>query len=214
RALDWEFDDLMLEPGKMVRCVTLAAPSSRAVVLPWWPGPTAPASKGGRQWDRGARPAEQKPAESQPRNGSNPPPPPPPQPTIVGQCACAGDRIDAALAEFKARRDADMARLDQATTAMLADLRGRLLLISGACFAAAAAGGFFLVRLGLAPIERLSDAVRQVSPKDFRLPLGPGERLPVELRPIAGRLEQTLDMLKRVFAREKQAAADLSHELR
>jgi heavy metal sensor kinase len=95
----------------------------------------------------------------------------------------------------------------------LADLRNRLLLISLVSFVAAVAGGFLLVQLGLAPVGRLSDAVSKVSTKDFRLPLDPAG-LPVELRPIANRLEQTLDMLKRVFAREKQAAADISHELR
>jgi signal transduction histidine kinase len=39
-------------------------------------------------------------------------------------------------------------------------------------------------------------------------------RLPRELRPIVRRLTQTLELLKRTFAREKQAAADISHELR
>jgi signal transduction histidine kinase len=38
--------------------------------------------------------------------------------------------------------------------------------------------------------------------------------MPSELRPIVERLTQTLDLLKRAFAREKQAAADISHELR
>jgi signal transduction histidine kinase len=52
-----------------------------------------------------------------------------------------------------------------------------------------------------------------VSEKDFRLPLGKAP-LPVELRPIAGRLTQTLDQLRLAFEREKQAAADISHELR
>ena len=62
-------------------------------------------------------------------------------------------------------------------------------------------------------MRRLSYAVSKVSVKDFRLPLD--ERpLPLELRPIAGRLTTTLDLLKRAFAREKQAVADISHELR
>jgi signal transduction histidine kinase len=38
--------------------------------------------------------------------------------------------------------------------------------------------------------------------------------LPSELDPIAKRLTETLELLKRAFAREKQAAADISHELR
>ena len=39
-------------------------------------------------------------------------------------------------------------------------------------------------------------------------------RLPGELKPIARRMTDTLEMLKRAFAREKQATADISHELR
>ena len=40
------------------------------------------------------------------------------------------------------------------------------------------------------------------------------QRLPGELKPIVGRLKDMLDMLRRAFAREKQATADISHELR
>jgi heavy metal sensor kinase len=80
-------------------------------------------------------------------------------------------------------------------------------------FVATLLGGFWLVRRGLLPLNRLSEAVSKVSEKDFRLPLDE-RRLPGELVPIADRLRQTLDQLKRAFAREKQAAADISHELR
>jgi signal transduction histidine kinase len=95
----------------------------------------------------------------------------------------------------------------------LRELRFWLLGISLAVFAATAAGCFWLVRFGLSPLRRLSHAVSQVSAKDFRLPLE-DRPLPRELRPIAERLRTTLDLLKRAFAREKQAAADISHELR
>src|SRR5438270_490697 len=39
-------------------------------------------------------------------------------------------------------------------------------------------------------------------------------RLPGELKPIVQRLTDTLEQLRRAFAREKQATADISHELR
>src|SRR5439155_16713987 len=39
-------------------------------------------------------------------------------------------------------------------------------------------------------------------------------RVPREVEPIVARLNETLDMLKRAFTREKQAAADISHDLR
>jgi signal transduction histidine kinase len=62
-------------------------------------------------------------------------------------------------------------------------------------------------------LQRLSEAVSLVSAKDFRLPFDE-PKLPAELRPIVERLTETLNLLKRAFAREKQAAADISHELR
>jgi heavy metal sensor kinase len=132
---------------------------------------------------------------------------------LVIHCASETGPRDAALAKFAAQRDEDLARLDEETDATLVTLRNRLLLIALAAFAASAVGGFCLVRVGLAPLQRLSDAVSRVSPKDFRLPFEE-KRLPCELTAIVGGLTQTLDLLKRAFAREKQAAADISHELR
>jgi heavy metal sensor kinase len=217
RVLEWEFDDVTLEPGEQVRRVTLAAPAVRQ--MPWWaaPPPPQPRTDRGRGWERGGGPKQPDPAEKNPPNpgarGGGVPPVERQQPTLIIQCACDTARLEATLAEFRTVRDEDLARLDEATAASLLELRNRLLLIAGVCFVAAMAGGFCLVRLGLAPLARLSDAVSRVSPKDFRLPLDRA-RLPVELRPIAERLDETLDTLKRVFAREKQAAADISHELR
>src|SRR5205823_3035028 len=80
-------------------------------------------------------------------------------------------------------------------------------------FAAVVIGVYFLVRLGLMPLHRLGEAVSKVSEKDFRLQF-PDERLPSELAPIVERLKVTLDQLRQAFEREKQAAADISHELR
>ena len=74
-------------------------------------------------------------------------------------------------------------------------------------------GGPLLVNRSLRPVGKLSDAVSRVSEKDFKLPHD-GSNLAVELVPIHARLTQTLDLLRRAFAREKQAVADISHELR
>ena len=158
---------------------------------------------------------------SPPKRGRDPhrpdrPGPPPglqPRSPICIQCAASTRGRDAALAALKASRDGDLARLDADTTASLADLRNRLLLIGTAAFLAAVLGCYFMVWLGLSPLRRLSDAVSRVSEKDFRLPLDQ-RRLPGELKPIAQRMVDTLEMLKRAFAREKQATADISHELR
>jgi heavy metal sensor kinase len=134
-------------------------------------------------------------------------------PTIYVHCASQTKDRDALLAGFREQRDDELAKVAGETRDSLRDLRLWLLAISLAVFVATGVGGYWLVRLGLAPVQRVTDAVSRVSTKDFRLPLD--ERpLPWELRPIVERLRSTLDLLKRAFAREKQAAADISHELR
>lgn len=134
-------------------------------------------------------------------------------PTVYVHCAASTDKLGAILAGFRRHCDEDLAKVAEETSDSLRDLRNWLWAISLVVFAATAFGTFGLVRLGLAPMQRLSYAVSQVSAKDFRLPLG-DRPLPLELRPISQRLTITLDQLKRAFAREKQAAADISHELR
>jgi signal transduction histidine kinase len=186
-VLTMETDDVQLN-GRPLRRVLLKAPPANLV--PFWGGP------------RGSR-----------RRTTTGPPEPPPQPVVVIQVAADTKPLDAALAEFAASRDAELARLDEETDASLVALRNRLLLIAVAAFAASALGGLCLVRVGLAPLQRLSEAVSQVSPRDFRLPFEE-KRLPCELTAIVSRLTEALDLLKRAFAREKQAAADISHDLR
>jgi heavy metal sensor kinase len=129
------------------------------------------------------------------------------------QCACDLSLLDDKVADSRAKRDAELLRVDEQTDESLAASRRNLLLISLATFLATVFGGFWLVRLGLSPLHKLSVAVGRISAKDFRLPFE-DRRLPQELKPIVGRLTETLDQLKRVFTREKQAAADISHELR
>src|SRR5206468_1924260 len=116
------------------------------------------------------------------------------------------------LQGYANNRDREEAAVEDETRDALAGLRNRLLLIVGLTFAAAALGCYGLVRLGLSPLRRVSDAVSRVSAKDFRLSVDQ-RRLPGELKPIVARMSETLEMLKRAFAREKQATADISHEL-
>ncbi|HEY7422913.1 MAG TPA: ATP-binding protein, partial [Gemmataceae bacterium] len=184
RLVDWVFDDVTLPPGTRVRRVVLKASGVNVV---WG-------------WSR-SRPSP--PANPRPHSG----------PTIYVHCAAETHNRDAALAGLLERRDEKLAAIEVQTKDSLRDLRGWLLAISVVVFAATGVGGFWLVRLGLSPLRRLSDAVSQVSAKDFRLPLGQ-HPLPAELRPIVERLTSTLGLLKRAFSREKQAAADISHELR
>ncbi len=139
--------------------------------------------------------------------------PPPPPTAIYIQGAYDTSRTDGVLGRMQEGLARALARLEESSQETLATLRHTLLAVSMGAFAVVLLGGFWLVRLGLAPLQRVSEAVSQVSEKDFRLPLD-RTRLPVELRPIVERLEHTLEALKRAFAREKQACADISHELR
>jgi heavy metal sensor kinase len=134
-------------------------------------------------------------------------------PSIFIQCAADTRKRDQDLAGFQKDLDSDLARLEGQSQASLAALKTHLLWICLATFAATTVGGCWLIGVGLSPLRRLSDAVSRVSAKDFRLPLD-GPAMPAELRPIVERLTQTLELLRRAFAREKQAAADISHELR
>src|SRR5262249_19681044 len=174
------------------RRMARAAPPGR----PGQPGP--PASP----WDRGP--------SVKPLGNISPLPPPP---GMFIQCACAKSLLDDAVAGFQATRDEELLRVDEQTEESLALARRNLLLVGVVTFLATVFGGFWLVHLGLSPLRKLSHAVSRISAKDFRLPLAE-LRVPREVEPIVARLNETLDMLKRAFTREKQAAADISHDLR
>ncbi|HYH63638.1 MAG TPA: ATP-binding protein [Urbifossiella sp.] len=121
--------------------------------------------------------------------------------------------LDARLAEDAAARDEELQKVHRETRAELVQLRTRLAAIAAGSFLALVIGGWFIVARGLAPMRTLSEAVSRVSEKDFSLPVT-GAALSVELAPIHARLTQTLDQLRGAFAREKEAVADISHELR
>jgi heavy metal sensor kinase len=204
-TVDWRYDVVELDPGVEVRRVVLRMTPPRWRFTPGdqarnRPPPPPPQGSGGPgERGRGDRPRD--PAMDFPR------------PALFIQCAIDVATRDKALESFQSQRDDELAQLEDRTAASLAGLRNHLLGISVITFVATVLGGVWLVRAGLSPLRRLSVAVSRVSPKDFRLPFEDG-RLPNELQPIVARLSETLDMLKRAFAREKQAAADISHELR
>jgi heavy metal sensor kinase len=184
-----ESDEIELKPGLTVRRVTLNAPFGRPFN---WPG------RGG------ARP---------PRPGARPPDTASLQPAMFIQCGYDTKKIEQMLAELEDRRKTEINEVERRDETTLAELRRHLLITSLATFAAVVVGVYFLVRLGLLPLQRLGDAVSRVSEKDFRLQVE-DSRLPSELAPIVDRLKQTLNELRLAFEREKQAAADISHELR
>lgn len=204
---DPRFDDHTLKSGVRVHRLTVKVPTNQLVPLG--------SSGRGRTGPSGGRSvSETQPSVSPPR----PAPSPPrtdlaPRPTLLIQCAYDIARRDRTLREFEAERDEALADVASRTESSLAALRNGLLLVSIATFLAAVGGLFLLVRVGLSPLDRLSDAVSKVSERDFALRMGDNQ-LPSELVPIANRLRHTLDQLRHAFDREKQAAADISHELR
>ncbi|MFL5341989.1 MAG: sensor histidine kinase [Gemmataceae bacterium] len=145
-------------------------------------------------------------------------PSPPPSwsrelPTSDFQCARDTSQLDHRLADMEEVLATKLSELDADSRAAASRLRTNMLLISLATFIAVCVGASLLIGLGLAPLRRLSDAVSQVSEKDFRLHYD-GPPPPSEVEPIISRLRQTLEMLQRAFDREKQATSDISHELR
>lgn len=190
------FDDTILEPDIPVRRVMLKASLARFGPPP---GPTGP----------GVRPLD----VPEPRRRGRPRTDFAPRMGLFVQVAARPELRDAAIENLASARDQELEQIDKATEDSLAGLRNRLLAVATVAFLVGVIGCLALVRAGLSPLRRLSDAVSRVSAKDFRLPYS-GPRPPKELQPIVSRLRETLDLLKRAFAREKQATADISHELR
>jgi signal transduction histidine kinase len=134
-------------------------------------------------------------------------------PRLYVQCARPKAELDKEVAKFAADRDDELAWLAQQVRTERMTLRISIAAIGLLTFLAVAVGGPLIVGRGLQPVGKLSDAVSRVSEKDFHLPHD-GTNLPQELVPIHDRITQTLDLLRRAFAREKQAVGDISHELR
>jgi heavy metal sensor kinase len=185
RMFDAKFDDHELRPGLKVRRVMLKAPvvRFRTIGQPLAKAPLRPPSLG------------QEPI------------------ALLIHTAAETTIRDHELQQIQQEHQQELAQLEEESAAALASLRWRLGAIALLTFALTVAGGFALVRLGLLPLQRLSEAVSRVSEKDFRLQFDE-PNLPAELRPIVERLTQTLGQLQRAFTREKQATADISHELR
>jgi len=134
-------------------------------------------------------------------------------PEVFIQYAALTTDLDAARSRLHEQHLVALQDLDADNELVLANLRNRLLWISVATFIAVLVGGFWLIRAGLSPLNRLSLAVSRISERDFNLRIR-AEQFPTELKPIAQCLTETFEKLERAFEREKQAVADISHELR
>jgi signal transduction histidine kinase len=190
-GVHWDYTKV--KPGQKVRRVTLKVPVS-TIRIRVIPPPKSPTST-----QRGAARLREFSAQS--------------MPAFFIQYACATSERDRALHNLDFEKGWQQSKQELESAMAMVSLQTQVLWIGLAAFAASMVGGCWLVGRGLAPLRRLSEAVSRVSERDFRVPIDPAE-LPVELRPILIRFTQTLDMLKRAFAREKQASADISHELR
>lgn len=199
-----QFDEFDLSPGVHVRSVTLKAPITRFLTF----FPVHNRSRGGRPRDPGPGPP---PPPRNPDMGSRPAKSS--LPSMIIQCAADTTQRDNEIARLQDELKSKLNGLEKESRDTLFGLRLKLLWIGLTTFAAICVGGSLLIGLGLAPLQRLSEAVSKVSEKDFRLQYEEPPP-PKELQPIVSRLRQTLDALQRAFDREKQASADISHELR
>ncbi|MGL4424050.1 MAG: sensor histidine kinase [Gemmataceae bacterium] len=132
---------------------------------------------------------------------------------ITIQCARPIASLHKSLAELHEKHVRDHQLLKANVAEDRFELRLQLATIGGLSLAGLLAGGLWIVREGLKPIDQLSEAVSQVNERDFHLAIDP-LALSTELLPIHHRLTATLNALREAFEREKQAVADISHELR
>ena len=209
------FDKVELKSGQKLRRVTLKAPVARqGGSLPPIPSPRFnPFFRPGG----GGKNPSGKGAASQPKDGLPKAPTPlvagfPVQPVFIQYARDVGP-TEARIRDFQEQRDDKIAELEATINSDLSQLRSRMFWIGLASLAALWLGGYFVICLGLAPLSKMSEAVSQVSVKNFHLPVD-AKSLPDELQPIAATLAETLEQLRKAFEREKQAAADISHELR
>jgi len=208
------YDDVLLRPGVRLRMVTIKGlPKFRPSVFPEPPPFRWPPRQFGKTAPPDLRPRRGNPGPDLRARRNNPDGFVGPGPMVYIQCATGTGPHEAILTGYRDDLENELAKVNTESGDALAALRTRLLWISCITFFALAVGGFWLVRLGLLPLARVSEAVSRVSEKDFRLQMD-DRHLPSELQPIVERLKQTLDQLRRAFSREKQAAADFSHELR
>ncbi len=133
--------------------------------------------------------------------------------TVYIQCGRLLAPLDEKIAALETLRDNEKVTETNRTASDRSGLRTWLGIIVALTFVGLIGGGLLLVRRGLRPLDTLSNAVAKVSEKDFHLPVDKSE-LSVELIPIHDHLTQALAQLKQAFEHDKQAVADISHELR
>ncbi len=110
-------------------------------------------------------------------------------------------------------RDLQLRRIESETGDSRDRLRVRVAGIAALTFVSLVVGAWFIIGIGLSPLRKLASAVSRVNERDLRLVIDKSD-LTVELVPIHDKLTRSLDALRIAFEREKEAVADISHELR
>ena len=121
----------------------------------------------------------------------------------------AADGAGQGAREVKLVVAADAENLEEALWALLG--------LSAGCAALLVGATLWLIprvlRRGLRPLEVLGEQAARIEAETLATRFQ-AEALPVELQPIAGRLNDLLARLERSFERERRFSADLAHELR
>ncbi len=217
------FDNILTPEGNTARRVTMRAPLGK-ISAPTWAiisaiggkpsTPSPPAIKGmvGLAF---AIPSRRVGGMGGPRPPSGPIQPAAFDiniPNLTIQCAW-DEQGHPVLNDLQLKRDVQMLNSDKQMKQELSQLRRRLAWLGGISSIALILGVWVSITFGLRPLKRVTDAVSQISAKDFHLSIE-SKNLPVELQPVVDRLALTLSELQAAFTREKRAAADISHELR
>jgi signal transduction histidine kinase len=156
---------------------------------------------------------ERGPGRSTPGDQRAPSQPPDAPPPVFIQVVRSQTELDEKIASLISSCEDQLETVETGTAVERQRLRTNLALIAGIAFVGLVVGGWLVIGVGLSPLRKLSDAVSRVSEKDFRLPIE-RQQLTEELAPIHDRLTHSLEALKHAFEREKEAVADISHELR
>ena len=100
----------------------------------------------------------------------------------------------------------------ESVSAGLSQLRWHLLLPAFAAWAVALLGGWWIVRHGLRPLQRMSDNAREIAngKRDTRIDVPQGGS---ELAHLSATLNATFDRLDDSYDRQKRFTADAAHEL-
>lgn len=189
---DWILTDVNLPAGRTGRRVVFKTP----LPLPAFGRFSQPAPRSGRNEQVGPNPLPSDPLQ-----------------LIFIHVARSTTELERRIASYQADAANDKIALKDETRTTIRRVRITLIAIGVAVFLACLLGSSWLIRRGLKPLNALSDAVSRVSEKDFQLAVR-REELSTELQPIHERIAATLEQLKSAFEREKQAVADISHELR